>query len=191
MLQAVLGARDLIGTFEKPRYIAFDATLCVHSRSEVVGCTRCLGLCPTNAITPACDHVTIDANICAGCGQCASACPTGAASYALPPEDALMRRLRAMLIAYREAGGEQAIVLVHDDSHGAPLIDALARFGDRLPTCVLPFAVNEITQVGLESIAAAFAYGAAAMRFMLRAQPRHDVTGLMRTKHWRIRYSQD
>jgi Fe-S-cluster-containing hydrogenase component 2 len=137
MLQAVLGARDLIGTFEKPRYIAFDATLCAHSRSEVVGCTRCLGLCPTNAITPAGDHVTIDANICAGCGQCASACPTGAASYALPPEDALMRRLRAMLIAYREAGGEQAIVLVHDDSHGAPLIDALARFGDGLPACVL------------------------------------------------------
>jgi ferredoxin len=97
MLQAVLGARDLIGTFEKPRYIAFDATLCAHSVSEVVGCTRCLGLCPTNAITPAGDHVTIDANICAGCGQCASACPTGAASYALPPEDALMRRLRAML----------------------------------------------------------------------------------------------
>src|SRR6202035_3476830 len=181
MLQAVLGARDLIGTFEKPRYIAFDATLCAHSRSQVVGCTRCLGLCPTNAITPAGDHVTIDANICAGCGQCASACPTGAASYALPPEDALMRRLRAMLIAYREAGGEQAIVLVHDDPHGAPLIDALARFGDGLPACVLPFAVNEITQVGLESIAAAFAYGAAAMRFVLRAQPRHDVTGLLRT----------
>ena len=181
MLQAVLGARDLIGTFEKPRYIAFDATLCAHSRSQVVGCTRCLGLCPTNAITPAGDHVTIDANICAGCGQCASACPTGAASYALPPEDALMRRLRAMLIAYREAGGEQAIVLVHDDSHGAPLIDALARLGDGLPACVLPFAVNEITQVGLESIAAAFAYGAAAMRFVLRARPRHDVTGLMRT----------
>jgi hypothetical protein len=66
MLQAVLGARDLIGTFEKPRYIAFDATLCAHSRSEVVGCTRRLGLCPTNAITPAGYHVTIDANILRG-----------------------------------------------------------------------------------------------------------------------------
>jgi ferredoxin len=181
MLQAVLRARDLIGTFEKPRYITFDATLCAHSRSQVVGCTRCLGLCPTSAITPAGDHVTIDANICAGCGQCASACPTGAASYALPPEDALMRRLRAMLLGYREAGGEQAIVLVHDDPHGAPLIDALARFGDGLPARVLPFAVNEVTQVGLESIAAAFAYGAMAMRFMLRARPRHDITGLTRT----------
>jgi ferredoxin len=181
MLQAVLRARDLIGSFEKPRYVAYDATLCAHSRSQVVGCTRCLDLCPTAAITPAGNHVTIDANVCAGCGQCAAACPTGAASYALPPEDALMRRLRAMLMAYREAGGEQAVVLVHDDPHGAPLIDALARFGDGLPAHVLPFAVNEITQVGLESIAAAFAYGASAMRFLLRARPRHDVSGLLQT----------
>ena len=181
MLQAVLKARDLTGTFEKPRYVTYDATLCAHSRSQVIGCTRCLDLCPTSAITPEGDHVTIDANVCAGCGQCAAACPTGAASYALPAEDALMRRLRAMLIAYREAGGEQAIVLVHDDPHGAPLIDALARFGDGLPAHVLPFAVNEITQVGLESIAAAFAYGASAMRFLLRARPRHDVSGLLRT----------
>ncbi len=181
MLQAVLKARDLVGTFEKPRYVAFDAARCAHSRSRVTGCTRCLDLCPTGAITPAGDHVVVDANICAGCGQCAAACPTGAASYALPPEDALMRKLRAMLIAYREAGGEQAIVLLHDDSHGAPLIDALARFGDGLPAHVLPFAVNEVTQVGLEFVAAAFAYGAVAMRFLLRARPRHDVTGLMRT----------
>jgi ferredoxin len=46
---------------------------------------------------------------------------------------------------------------------------------------VLPFAVNEITQIGLESIAAAFAYGASAMRLLLRARPRHDISGLLRT----------
>jgi ferredoxin len=69
---------------------------------------------------------------------------------------------------------------MHDEAHGASLIDALARFGKGLPANVLPFAVNEVTQVGLESIAAAFAYGAAAMRFLLRAKPRHDVVGLTR-----------
>jgi ferredoxin len=181
MLRAVLKARDLTGTFEKPRYIAYDAKLCAHSRSQLVGCTRCLDLCPTSAIAPDGDHVAIDANVCAGCGQCAAACPTGAASYAVPPEDLLMRKLRAMLMTYRGAGGEQAVVLIHDDSHGAPLIDALARFGDGLPAHVLPFAVNEITQIGLESIAAAFAYGASAMRFLLRARRLHDVSGLLRT----------
>jgi ferredoxin len=181
VLKAVLKARDLTGTFDKPRYVTFTEDLCAHSRSNIVGCTRCLDLCPTGAIAPAGDHVAIDTHICAGCGQCAAVCPTGAASYALPPADALMRRLRALLTAYREAGGTQPVVLIHDDAHGVPLIDALARFGDGLPANVLPLAVNEVTQVGLEAIAAAFAYGASAMRLLLRAKPRHDITGLTRT----------
>jgi ferredoxin len=46
---------------------------------------------------------------------------------------------------------------------------------------VLPLAVNEVTQLGLETVAAAFAHGASAMRFMLRARPRHDVLGLRKT----------
>jgi ferredoxin len=61
------------------------------------------------------------------------------------------------------------------------LIDALARHGDGLPAHVLPLAVNEVTQVGLEAVAAAFAYGASALRFLLRARPRHDVEGLRKT----------
>ena len=60
----------------------------------------------------------------------------------------------------REAGGTRAIVLLHDEPHGAPLIDALARHGEGLPANVLPLSVNEVTQVGLEAVAAAFAYGA-------------------------------
>lgn len=181
VLRAVLKARDLVGTFDKPRYITFTDHLCAHSRSQIVGCTRCLDLCPTGAIAPAGDHVAVDPNICAGCGQCAAACPTGAAAYALPPSDALLRKLRTLLMTYREAGGEHAIVLLHDDPHGAPLIEALARFGDGLPAHVLPFTVNEVAQIGLEAIAAVFAYGASAVRLLLRAQPRHDIAGLTRT----------
>jgi ferredoxin len=181
VLRAVLKARDLTGTFDKPRYITFIEDLCAHSRSRIVGCHRCIDLCPAGAITPNGDHVSIDAKICAGCGQCAAACPTGAASYALPPADALMRKLRVLLSTYREAGGSNPIVLLHDDPHGTELIDALARHGDGLPAHVLPLAVNEVTQVGLEAVAAAFAYGASALRFLLRARPRHDVTGLRKT----------
>src|SRR3954452_9215956 len=181
VLRAVLKARDLVGGFDKPRYITFTADLCAHSRSKIVGCRRCLDLCPTGAIAPAGDHVAIDPNICAGCGQCAAVCPTGAAAYALPPADTLLRKLRALLTAYREAGGSHAIVLLHDEPHGAALIDALARHGDGLPANVLPLAVNEVTQVGLEAIAAAFAYGAGTIRFLIRAKPRHDVAGLRKT----------
>ncbi len=181
VLTAVLKARDLVGGFDKPRYINFTEELCAHSRSKIVGCRRCLDLCPTGAIAPAGNHVAIDPNICAGCGQCAAVCPTGAAAYALPPADTLLRKLRAMLTTYREAGGSRAIILLHDEPHGAPLIDALARHGDGLPANVLPLAVNEVTQVGLEAVAAAFAYGASALRFLIRAKPRHDIAGLTKT----------
>ncbi len=181
VLRAVLKARDFTGSFDKPRYINFTEDLCAHSRSKIVGCRRCLDLCPTGAIAPNGDHVAIDAQICAGCGQCAAACPTGAAAYALPPSDALLRKLRALLGAYREAGGKQAVVMFHDGEHGADLIDALARHGDGLPANVLPVQVNEITQVGLEAVAASLAYGASAVRFLTRAKPRHDMAGLGKT----------
>jgi ferredoxin len=181
VLRAVIKVRDLVGTFDKPRYIAFSEGLCAHSRSGIVGCRRCLDLCPTGAIEPAGNHVAIDANICAGCGQCATTCPTGAAAYALPPADVLMRKLRRLLTVYADAGGSRPILLLHDDEHGGALIDALARHGDGLPANVLPLVVNEVTQVGLEIIAAAFAYGASAVRFLLRAKPRHDISGLTKT----------
>jgi ferredoxin len=178
--RAVFEAAQLVGGFDRPRYISFDAGLCAHSRSRITGCTRCLDLCPAGAITPAGNSVAIDPMICAGCGQCASACPTGAASYALPPAETLVARLRAALRAYAAAGGADATILLHDESHGAPLIDALARFGNGLPARSIPLAVNEATQVGPEALAAALAYGAASVRVLVAARPRHDVEGLRR-----------
>ena len=46
-------AEALVGQFDKPRFVNFDAGLCAHSRNRRTGCTRCLDLCPTGAITPA------------------------------------------------------------------------------------------------------------------------------------------
>jgi ferredoxin len=54
-------------------------------------------------ITPNGNAVAIDPAVCAGCGSCAAVCPTGAASYVLPAADALMRRLRTLVQAYRNA----------------------------------------------------------------------------------------
>ena len=181
ILRAVLKARDLVGTFDKPRYVTFTADQCAHARSDIVGCRRCLDLCPTGAIMPAGDRVAINGAICAGCGECAAACPTGAAAYALPPSDALMRKLRALLTVYREAGGRNPILAVHDSEHGGAMVDALARHGAGLPANVLPVAVNEITQIGLETIVAAFAYGASDVRLLARGKPRHDIAGLRQT----------
>ncbi|MEA2841775.1 MAG: hypothetical protein QOF41_3105 [Methylobacteriaceae bacterium] len=179
--RALFDASHLVGEFDKPRFVDFHSELCAHSRSRITGCTRCLDVCPTGAISPAGNHVAIDPYICAGCGSCASACPTGAAEYALPPADALMRKLRTLMLTYRNAGGRDGVVLFYTSDHGEPLIDALARFGDGLPANVLPVRVNEVTQVGLEAIAALFAYGAVGVRFLTRAKPRHDIGALERT----------
>lgn len=176
----VAKAAGLVGEFDKPRYINFTADLCAHSRSRITGCTRCLDLCPTGAITPAGDHVVIDAEVCAGCGSCAAACPTGAAAYAVPDAEALLRRLRTLLVTYREAGGSDPIVLFHDGDHGEPLIDALARFGRGLPANVLPVAVNGITQLGVEAWTAPVAWGAVAVRALSPAKPKHELDGLAR-----------
>ena len=173
MLQAVLRARDLIGTFEKPHYVAYDALVRpfaladrrLHPLPRSLPGRRSHRPAITWRSTPnlrglrAMRRGLPDRRgvLRAAAGRCADA-------QAARDADCLPRSRRG-------TGG----VLVHDEPHGAPLIDALARFGDGLPARVLPFPVNEITQVGLESIAAAFAYGASAMRFLLRARPRHDV----------------
>src|SRR5438477_9698703 len=179
--RAIADAGGLVGTFDKPRFIDFNETLCAHSRSAITGCTRCLDLCPTRAITPNGNSVLIDANVCAGCGSCASVCPTGAASYALPSADALMRRLRTLVQTYRKAGGSNAPVLLHDGERGVAIIDVLARFGSGLPSNVLPLRVNEVTQLGPEIIAAVFAYGGSGVAVVTRAKPRHDITALRRS----------
>ncbi|MEE7456689.1 4Fe-4S ferredoxin [Methylorubrum populi] len=177
----VMAASHLVGEFDKTRFIDFRGELCAHSRSRITGCTRCLEVCPTGAIASAGDTVAIDPYVCAGCGSCAAVCPTGAAAYALPPADALMRRLRTLLRAYRAAGGADAVVLFHDGDHGEPLIDALGRYGEGLPANVLPVRVNEVTQLGPETVAALFAYGAAGVRMLVRGRPKHDLDSLHRT----------
>lgn len=174
-------ATGLVGTFDKPAYIRFNAELCAHSRSKRTGCTRCLDACPTGAITPGGNTVQIDPAICAGCGACAALCPTGAATYALPPGDAVLQRLRTAIMAYTAAGGVAPVILLHDAEHGQPLIDSAARFGRGLPAHVIPLHLNEVTQAGLDLFAAAYAYGAAGVVTLTRSKPHHDTASLHRT----------
>jgi ferredoxin len=172
--RAIFAASHLVGEFDKPRFVEMREGLCAHSRSRITGCTRCLDVCPTGAIAPAGNHVAIDPHVCAGCGSCAAVCPTGAAAYALPRADALVAKLRTLVRAYREAGGRDPVILFHDADHGEPLIDALARDGEGLPANVIPFGVNEVSQIGPETLAALFAYGGAGAALLTRFRPKHD-----------------
>jgi len=132
--KAILEASQMVGTFEKPLYVQTEPLLCAHSRAEQSGCSKCLNVCPTGAIVPNGDHITIDPLICAGCGACAAVCPSGSITYDMPPVDLIFRRLQTLGQAYRKAGGTAPRLLVHDADHGREMISLAARYGTGLPS---------------------------------------------------------
>ncbi|MCA0963944.1 4Fe-4S binding protein [Salipiger bermudensis] len=162
---AVMAASHLVGTFEKPLYVRTEPLLCAHSRAGQVGCTACLDLCPTGAISPDGEHVSVDPMICAGCGACSSACPSGAISYDAPPVDLTFRRVQTLAKTYLEAGGTAPRLLVHD-AHGAEMVRLSARHGDGLPADVIPFEIRAIGAFGHAETVAALAAGFASVTLL-------------------------
>lgn len=155
----VFEAAQHVGTFEKPLHVRMEAHLCAHSRAGQTGCTRCLDLCPTGAIRPDGEHVSIDPLVCAGCGACSSACPSGAILYDAPPVDFLLQRIRVLAEAFRAAGGRAPRLLVHDADHGAEMVALAARHGRGLPADVIPLAVPALAGFGHAEMLAALASG--------------------------------
>jgi ferredoxin len=155
---AVMAASHLVGTFEKPLYIKMEPLLCAHSRAEKTGCTRCLDLCPTGAITSAGDNVVIDPMVCAGCGACSAACPSGAISYDAPAVDQTFRRVQTLAKTFLEAGGIAPRLLVVN-AHGAEMITLAARYGRGLPADVIPLEIKALNAFGHAECVAALAAG--------------------------------
>lgn len=174
VMEALFTLSDMIGEYEKPKYVDYDAGICAHSASKITGCSNCLDVCPTGAIVPNGDKVKFDPYTCAGCGLCAVVCPTGAARYNLPAGDTVSERLRTLVGTYTKAGGQTPVVLVHDDTFGRDVIALSARHGRGLPGHVLPLAVNQATQIGIETITLALALGASEVAVILPPQKRED-----------------
>ncbi|WP_120635190.1 4Fe-4S binding protein [Ruegeria sp. EL01] len=166
-------AAQLVGTFEKPLYVRMEETLCAHSRAEQVACTNCLDICPTGAITPAGEHVSIDPMICAGCGECAAVCPSTAITYEDPPVSALLSRMHILARSYRRAGGIAPRLLVHD-AYGAEKIRLAARFGRGLPGDVIPLELCVISGFGHAEMLAALAHGFARVDVLLSPTTERD-----------------
>ncbi|MFN0160720.1 MAG: 4Fe-4S dicluster domain-containing protein [Burkholderiales bacterium] len=173
-LQQALAAAELaglVGEFEKPRYFAYNAKTCAHGRSGKEGCSRCIEVCSTGAISADGDHVRVEPHLCMGCGACATVCPSGAMTYAHPAPVVAGPALKTMLRAYTAAGGAGACLLVHDEA-GGRLIEAAGRAarsgrGRGLPARVVPYPVHHCASTGLDLWLAALAYGAAEVRVLL------------------------
>ena len=73
-------------------------------------------------------------------------------------------------------------LLVHDDTFGQPLIDALARFGKGLPANVIPFSVHSPTVFGHAEILSATAAGFGDVVFLVDPQKADELSGLEQEK---------
>src|SRR3989449_2962825 len=160
--QALAAAQlaQMVGEFEKPRFFAYNEKICAHSRSAKVGCTQCIDVCSTGAISPDGDHVKVDPHLCMGCGGCATVCPSGAMTYAYPRVPDFGARLKRLISVYAQAGGRDACLLLHDSGDGRGLIAKLARRGRGLPARVVPLEVHHPASIGIDVLLAALAYGA-------------------------------
>lgn len=165
--KVLMDASQLIGTFEKPIYIKLNEELCAHSRAQKPGCSRCLNLCPTGAITPDGDHVAVDAMTCAGCGSCSAVCPSGAISYDAPPVDQVFKRIQTLASTWRKLGTGNPRLLVHDASHGLDMIRLSARYGKGLPSDVIPLEIAALAGFGHAEMLAALASGFKSVTLLL------------------------
>ena len=153
-------AMNFKGEFEKPVYINFDETKCAHSRASRKGCTRCLDLCPANAIIPKGDHVSVDPYICAGCGNCSSVCPSGAAMYNDPSLEFILKRITNLSSNFRKYENKRLPRLLFvDDIFGKELISLVARYGKGLPADLIPINIPNIEMLSHAEILASFALG--------------------------------
>ena len=158
--QALEEIPALVGEFEKPQFFSYNASLCVHGRSGMTACTRCLDACPTDAISSLINTIEVNAGLCQGAGSCATACPTGAISYSYPRLSDSLDHLRTMLKAYSDNGGTDPVLLFHDGEAGRDVVKDVAA---QLPENVLPVALEELGSVGMDTWLSALAYGAAAV----------------------------
>ena len=156
---AVTEIAAAVGSFEKPKYFAYKASICAHSRSGKPGCNQCIDVCSTAASRADGDHVLVEPHLCMGCGACATVCPSGAMTYAYPSLPDLGQRVRTLLATYRTAGGRDPCLLFHDAA-GRELILRLGRRGKGLPARMIPVELHHIASTGIDAWLGALAYGA-------------------------------
>jgi ferredoxin len=156
---AIVDIAAAVGSFEKPKFFNYKASLCAHSRSQQPGCDLCLDVCSTRAIRADGDHVYVEPHLCMGCGACATVCPSGAMTYAYPSVPTLGAEVRTLLATYRAAGGRDPCLLFHDAA-GRELILHLGRHGRGLPARVIPVELHHVAAAGIDTWLGALAYGA-------------------------------
>jgi ferredoxin len=158
--QALQGAleelRDLVGEFEKPRFVDYDPRPCAYGNARVVGCRKCIEVCPAGAISSGKTAIEINHHLCQGCLICAAACPTAAITESSRATRERVQRVAADLRHRRTNNAASPCVLFHardfDAAEPACLRSA--------PVPIVDVPVEEIGPIGMDIWFALFAQGA-------------------------------
>jgi ferredoxin len=148
---------DMVGEFEKPRFIFETRALCVHHRSGFRGCSLCIGNCPSNAIHSKGDTVEINHHLCQGCGICAALCPTGALVNGYLQTNELLNNIRRELECTQPASFLTPAVVFHEPETSSEL---LMQISSQWAESAIQLSVEDIGAIGMDIWLAALAYGA-------------------------------
>lgn len=164
--EAIEALPDFVGEFDKPKFFKLDPSICAHTSRGIVGCTRCLDVCPATAIISAAESVEVDPYLCQGVGACTTVCPTGAITYVFPRVSDLLDGLRRALHRYHDEKGTRPALIFHDDEEGRRW---LGKTADSLPEYLIPVEVENVGSVGMDAWLSCLAYGAHHV-FLLAAE---------------------
>ncbi|MBI3376347.1 MAG: 4Fe-4S binding protein [Betaproteobacteria bacterium] len=187
---------QLVGEFEKPRFFVYKERICAHSRNSQPGCNRCIDVCSTGAIASDGDRVKIETHLCAGCGGCSNVCPTGAMTHAYPRVSDLGTRLKTALSVFRESGGRDACLVLHNTEEGRALVQGVGRralrgipggaarhkagHGKGLPARAIPVEVFHIASIGMDTLFGAVCYGATQVAIVSSGDESEAYTAALR-----------
>jgi ferredoxin len=177
---------DKVGEFEKPKYFSYNEKVCAHGRNGKVGCSACMDVCSTGAISSLFKggqgSVEVNPNLCMGCGACATVCPSGAMRYNYPSVVHQGKELKALVTVYSAEAKKlnQALapsLLLHTLKAGTQLIDGLGRSAhvlpkqfEGLPSFVIPYGIEHIASTGLDLWLGALSYGFSEITLLLSSE---------------------
>ena len=185
-ITTLMKLRDMVGEFEKPKFFAYKQKICAHARNDKVGCNACVDICSAHAITSEKNRqqIKVNPNLCIGCGACTTVCPTGALTYGYPRANEQGVKIKTLLSTYANAGGKEAVLLLHSQGKGQALIEQLGRAAQLkkakgVPHNVIPLGLWHTASVGVDIWLSAIAMGASQIALLTSDEEAPDyLTGL-------------